>query len=321
MEAHAQHPSGSSLGGVAKLFSTSTKNWLEGRMGSQRVSWGAQVMREAYRLEQIPVRLRWVLVSAAMRDWFRVLSSKLRPHLEEQTREVLTTLAAQMFERRYDDLRGKIPALPSRERDPRVVPLLMAGLYHLPLFPKAAWIFEGLGGGPRGLSERGRMLMLTRRLSPTQRWEEVTVHLGEILIVLTEQLPAQLPRARQIVAQICFQMGEWYARHACKLFGLSLDGPGVEHALEILRMAEYIFRVNPQHSTLADPSTNTGSIEGNACPWYTRPGWGPGHCGIFGQFQSGVCSVFGLRYQLTTTIPKHGGHICRVDLKPRPTKA
>ena len=40
------------------------------------------------------------------------------------------------------------------------------------------------------------------------------------------------------------------------------------------------------------------------------------HCGIFGQFQSGISSVFGLRYQLTSTIPKHGGHTCRIDLRP-----
>jgi hypothetical protein len=30
--------------------------------------------------------------------------------------------------------------------------------------------------------------------------------------------------------------------------------------------------------------------EGNACPWYSRPGWNGAHCGIFGQFQSGVSS-------------------------------
>jgi hypothetical protein len=40
------------------------------------------------------------------------------------------------------------------------------------------------------------------------------------------------------------------------------------------------------------------------------------HCGIFGQFQSGISSVFGLRYQLTQTIPKHGGSTCRIDLRP-----
>jgi hypothetical protein len=40
------------------------------------------------------------------------------------------------------------------------------------------------------------------------------------------------------------------------------------------------------------------------------------HCGIFGQFQSGVCSVFGLDYKLDRTIPKHGGTTCRVTMSP-----
>ena len=31
-----------------------------------------------------------------------------------------------------------------------------------------------------------------------------------------------------------------------------------------------------------------------------------------------MCSVFELRYSLTTTIPKHGGDHCRVELSARP---
>jgi len=70
------------------------------------------------------------------------------------------------------------------------------------------------------------------------------------------------------------------------------------------------------HHSDATESSGRGFIDGNACPWYPRPGWQQLHCGIFGQFQAGVCSVFGLSYQLTTTIPKHGGDHCRIDLQP-----
>ena len=31
-----------------------------------------------------------------------------------------------------------------------------------------------------------------------------------------------------------------------------------------------------------------------------------------------LCSEFGLRYNLSQTIPKHGGSTCRVDLRPLP---
>lgn len=94
-------------------------------------------------------------------------------------------------------------------------------------------------------------------------------------------------------------------------------------AMEILRMSEYVFHVNPTHWGGSDGTS--GWLEDTACPWYTRPGWNGAHCGIFGQFspvgdrearQSGIASVFGLRYHLSKTIPKHGGQTCRIDVKP-----
>ena len=90
--------------------------------------------------------------------------------------------------------------------------------------------------------------------------------------------------------------------------------PVIEHAVEVLRMSEFVFRVNPEHVSEAEGVD--GMIEGNACPWFDRPGWHGGHCGIFGQFQSGIASEFGLQYRLTKTIPKHGGKTCRIDLTP-----
>ena len=79
-------------------------------------------------------------------------------------------------------------------------------------------------------------------------------------------------------------------------------------------MSEYVFRVNPEH--WSESNGISGWLEGSACPWYSRPGWNGAHCGIFGQFQSGIASVFGLRYHLSKTIPKNGGKTCRIDVKP-----
>jgi hypothetical protein len=102
-----------------------------------------------------------------------------------------------------------------------------------------------------------------------------------------------------------------------KAFGMT--GPSrdpAKDATEVLRMSEYLFRVNPDHWGATRPDEHTGYLEGTACPWYASPGWNNIHCGIFGQVQAGISSTFGLKYVLTSTIPKHGGHTCRIDLKP-----
>jgi hypothetical protein len=138
-------------------------------------------------------------------------------------------------------------------------------------------------------------------------------HLGELLIAITERMPEYLPRTRPILGDICFGAGERFATRMKRAFELETTPAS---ALELLRMSEYVFRVNPDHWGAADGANNTGWLEGTACPWYDAPGWNGAHCGIFGQFQSGIASAFGLRYHLTTTVPKNGGHTCRIDLRP-----
>src|SRR6185436_11985161 len=140
---------------------------------------------------------------------------------------------------------------------------------------KHAWI--------AGTKSKSKMI---DALSPEARWQEVTVHLGELLIVATEDLPAHLPRPRKILGDICFNMGARYAERAKKTFGIDTIDNAPAQAIEILRMSEYIFRVNPEHWSEIDLPNNRGSLEGTACPWYERPGWDAGHCGIFGQFQA-----------------------------------
>jgi hypothetical protein len=270
----------------------------------------ATFSREVYRRELLPPRALWWLAAAGMRDWYRVLGKRLQPHLEQDAKALLAELSVRMFERRRDAL---APAIQLQEM--RDLGLLMSALYRADGDAKARWIFDGVGGAPRGPRETLRARLLLSRLDTKQRWREVATHLGELLIVLTEDLPAHLPHARKILGDICFDAGARYATRVKKMLSLPDepdDAPRL--AMEVLRMSEYVFQVNPEHWQESDGTS--GWLEGTACPWWERPGWNGAHCGIFGQFQSGIASVFGLRYHLTKTIPRHGGHTCRIDVKP-----
>ena len=268
-----------------------------------------QPLREAYRHEMIPARVRWWLAAEGMRDWYRVVARGLEPSLGAEAKPVLSRIGARMFSRRWDVMMEKWPHL-RRGNCAHV----MSALYRTN--PKTTWIFDAMGGVARGPIEKARAMRLLFPLRPRDRWEEITVHLGELLIVLTEDLPAHVPHARKLLGDVCFAMGARFAERVKKAFGMDDVANAPEAAIEVLRMSEYVFRVNPEHWHDANAESSTGFLEGTACPWYARPGWNGAHCGIFGQFQSGISSAFGLRYHLARTIPKHGGTTCRVDLKP-----
>lgn len=278
----------------------------------------ARVTRELYRREAMPARVRWWLAAAGMCDWYRVLARELTPRFDgdaPRAKAVLARLAGATFERRWVAL-GAPPELVARELGPT-----MAALYRVDARAKAAWIFEPVGGAPRGARARLRAARLLRERLPSAdaRWREVTTHLGELLIVMTERLPDELPHARKVIGDVCFTAGVRFAERVKNAFELPATPENApKEAIEVLRMSEYVFRVNPDHWSAADASSNRGFLEGTACPWYERPGWNGAHCGIFGQFQAGIASVFGLKYHLAKTIPKHGGTTCRVDLKPLP---
>ena len=283
-------------------------------------------VRELFRRELLPARLRWWFAAEGMRDWYRVLAKGLAPHLggDARARDVLAAHSVRVFERRYDVLWATHPSLPRRADEPKSVGLLMGGLYRIASDPDAEWIFAHVGGAPRSLASHLRAEHLMATLTAEARWREVTTHLGEVLIALTEDLPRDLPRARPILGDLCFAAGQRFAAKMKRAYELPDEGaPGVnapELATELLRMSEYIFRVNPDHWGEAHAATGAGWLEGTACPWYTAPGWSGVHCGIFGQFQSGISATFGLRYHLSQTIPKHGGGTCRIDLKPIPLR-
>lgn len=259
-----------------------------------------------------PASIRWTLCALVMRDWVRLLARTLRKELGGEARPLVAEVIAETLRRRYVALRAEHPQLPALDASPRAPALVFAGLYQLPLASRDGWMLDGLGGPPRG-REWLEVARLLRALDTEARWRELTIHLGEALIVATERLPARVPRARAVLANMCFELGKFYGARMQRLLELPDDTP-VANAIEILRGSEYLFRVNPEHHAGADEATGVGFIDGNACPWYPRPGWQAGHCGIFGSFQGGVSSVFGLRYRLMETIPKHGGDHCRVEL-------
>jgi hypothetical protein len=71
-----------------------------------------------------------------------------------------------------------------------------------------------------------------------ERWEEVATHLGELLVVLTEDLPGHLPHARKILGDICFDAGARYAERVKTALGIPDDAPDPRKvAMEILRMS------------------------------------------------------------------------------------
>lgn len=272
------------------------------------------VIRQAFRREVIPAPLMWRLAIDGMHGWNLMLVRGLAEAFggKEQARTVVARRIGPVFRRRYGLLRQRFAHLPDEVREPGAVGLLMGALYRTHEGAPGAWALAGVGGAARTLRERLTAARLLAPLSARDRWNELATHLGEQLIALTEGLPAEgLASTNAVLGKICFSGGVRYAERTRRSFGLPATP---EAAVEVLRMSEYVFQVNPHHWHETDDTG--GYLEGTACPWYPAPGWSMMHCGVFGQFQSGISSVFGLRYQLTRTIPRHGGHTCRIDLKP-----
>lgn len=275
----------------------------------------AEALRHTLRRELVPATLLHWLAAEGLSNYYRMFRSGLAPHVggPREAEALLGDICARAYRRRYDVLRGRFGHLPDPSAHPDAVGLVMGALSFSAMHPKSAFMFAGVGGAPRGVRAHASAMRWLAPLSAKDRWEEVTTHLGETLIVLTEDLPKHVKGANAILGKVCFEGGAKYAGALKKSLGLP-DHP--DSAIEVLRMGEYIFRVNPEHWHASDGATMSGYLEGTACPWYSAPGWGGMHCGIFGQYQSGIASVFGMKYHLTQTIPKHGGHTCRVDLKP-----
>lgn len=245
------------------------------------------MLRVAFKRELLPAPVLWLLAADGMCTWLRWLRRGL-----PESPETIARWIEPAYVRRVQAL--------GFTGGPK---LLVEGLYPVPKRP--TWLF-----GRASALERIRAWRAVRPMSYRERWIEVATHLGEVLIVLSAHVPAS------VLGRICHDAGVRYGERAARRWQLPRTPAS---AIEVLRIGEYIFRVNPEHWGHADATS--GSIEGTACPWFVRPGWDRVHCGIFGQFQSGVSSVFGLKYQLTKTIPRHGGDTCKVDLVQLPSPA
>lgn len=267
-------------------------------------------VREAYRRERIPAALRWALAAEGMSGWYAMLRRGLDGPLGGRGRAeaAIAAAARAAYERRFALLRER-RALPERALGPVMGALSLSARH-----PKTRFVFRELPGAPASAAEHVAAERWLLGVGFEERWREVTTHLGEVLIALGVELPRRgLPQANAVLGRLCFDGGARYAELWKRRFGLP-DGP--ESAIEVLRSSEYVFRVNPTHWHGPTAAEGAAYLEGTACPWFDRPGWSMQHCGVFGQFQSGIGSVFGLRYQLTKTIPKHGGATCRIDLVP-----
>ncbi|MCA9618431.1 MAG: hypothetical protein KC731_05410 [Myxococcales bacterium] len=271
--------------------------------------------RQALAEERLPALMRWSFASEGTAYWLGYVEGRLAKRLDdtEKARRLLAEGVAPALLRRYDVLAETLP-LPDRRREPSAVATLMKALHPGPIFRSQDWMLAEVGGPARGLAQILAGQRWVRSLDAEAKWHEVTVHLGEMLVSLTEELRDRLPHLSGFLGEACHAFGVQVGRGVKWSFDLPDD---VESAIEVLRMGEYIFRVNPQHESGKRPD-GSGYLEGNACPWFPRPGWGGMHCGIFGRFQDGCASVFGLDYRLKTTIPRHGGDVCRVELRPIP---
>src|SRR6185295_9252743 len=121
----------------------------------------------------MPARVRWWLAAAGMCDWYRVLARQMEPVVAPRDpRALLSAISVRMFERRGAVL---------HVHDARDRTALMRALYRIGAHPKAAWIF---GDDRPTFAARVRGRRLLARMTPLERWNEVTTHLGELLIVL-----------------------------------------------------------------------------------------------------------------------------------------
>ena len=270
-----------------------------------------QPLRAVLRTERLPTAALWLMAADGMALYLRLMARAVGDAVgcdRTQARQIVAEVMARMWRRRYAAMRDTFPMLPPAT-DAEIV-TTMRGLYCAPGNRKTLWMYDALGGLPTDRRARLRSLRRTLALGPRACWNELATHLGDLLIVSTQSLgDLGVPRANQVIARMCHQSGVAYG----ELFKRRYRLPDTaEAAIEVLRIGEYIWQVNPEHESAADGQT--GHIDGSACHWYQQSGWHPMHCGIFGQFQNGVSSVFGMRYSLTTTIPRHGGDRCRIDL-------
>ncbi|HRI69537.1 MAG TPA: oxygenase MpaB family protein [Polyangium sp.] len=274
-----------------------------------------QHMRAAFATESVDPRLLWMFASEGLAAWLRHIEVALAEHLEDRqrARRILATVYGEMLQRRVLALPSPIATILTRS-DASSIRAFFEALSPGPIARSVRWIFEGFSPDAPSLGTLAEAWRRVESLDAKWRWLEVSHHLGEMAIVLTERLPEfDVPRAIGWLGDTCHGFGKEIGELFVEMYQMPRT---MESAIETLRMGEFLFRVNPEHSSGTDEGAQTGFIEGSACLWYTRPGWKQVHCGVLGRFQAGISEVFGHSYSLTQTIPKHGGDSCRTTMAP-----
>jgi len=276
-------------------------------------------IRASFAAESLNPTSLWLIASEGTAAWIRYVESALGEHLDDrlQARAILTKACGEMYQRRARAFAPEIAQV-MNGATPAELRAFFATLYPGPLGSSMRWSLDGLS--PKASRTAGLLQALQRlnKIPPRARWLEVSHHLGELAIVLTDLLPREnVPRAVGWLGDVSFTFGKEVAELTVSLFDLPKT---MESAIETLRMGEFLFRVNPEHTSGLGDEQKPGFIEGNACLWYERPGWKQVHCGVLGRFQAGISSVFGYTYSLTQTIPKHGGDSCRISMAPVPVR-
>lgn len=266
-------------------------------------------LRAALRGERLPAAALWLMAADGMSVYLRMMRRTLMDagHAKADAQRIIAEMMARTWRRRWAVLRETHPHLPTGDAH---IARFMGALYPTPGNRKTRWMFAALGDLPRGIGARARGLRISARFGPRARWDELATHLGELLIVCTQGLgDVGVSRGNHLLARMCHAAGQRYAALFRRRWALPDTAAS---AIEVLRIGEYIWQVNPEHESGAEGKR--GYIDGNACRWYRQAGWQQVHCGIFGQFQNGVAAEFGMKYTLTRTIPRHGGDRCRIDL-------
>lgn len=276
-------------------------------------------LRASFARESVDPTPLWLIASEGTAAWIRTIESALGDHLQDRqrARAILTAACDEMYRRRAKAL---APALADvvEGASPGQLRALFEVLYPGLVGSTIRWSLDGLSSKSPGALVLLQAMQRVHQVPAKVRWLEVSHHIGELAIVLTDLLPREnVPRAVGWLGDVCHAFGKEVAELAVSLFDLPLT---MESAIETLRMGEFLFRVNPDHSSGTGDQQHPGFIEGNACLWVERPGWKPVHCGVLGRFQAGMSSVFGYTYSLTQTIPKHGGDICRITMAPVPLR-
>jgi uncharacterized protein (DUF2236 family) len=245
-------------------------------------------LRASFAEESVQPWALWLVASEGTAGWVRYLEAALGEHLNDRyrARAIMTAACSEMYRRRTLAL---APPLGQTLADgsPTDIRAFFQALYPGPVGTSIRWSLDGIVKESPGPAASMRGWRLASKVDAKTRWLEVSHHLGELTIVLTELLPKEnVPRAIGWLGDVTHAFGKEIAELAASLFGMPHT---MESAIETLRMGEFLFRVNPEHTNGVGDDQQI-------------------HRGVLGRFQAGISEVFGQTYSLTAEPTKPQTH-------------